>query len=50
MSAFSLAELKRAAGVAALVGTPLALMVRHDGELPVALTHAQFKLAIHDVV
>jgi hypothetical protein len=32
------------------VGTPLALMVRHNGQLPVPLTHAQFKLAIHDVV
>jgi hypothetical protein len=31
------------------VGTPLALMVRHDGPSPVALTHAQFKLAIHEV-
>jgi hypothetical protein len=31
------------------VGTPLALMVRHNGPSPVALTHAQFKLAIHDV-
>jgi hypothetical protein len=31
------------------VGTPLALMVRHNGPSPVALTHAQFKLAIHEV-
>jgi hypothetical protein len=31
------------------VGTPLALLVRHNGPSPVALTHAQFKLAIHEV-
>jgi hypothetical protein len=24
-------------------------MVRHNGSSPIALTHAQFKLAIHDV-
>lgn len=30
-------------------GTPVALMVRHNGLTPVALTHAQFKLAISDV-
>ena len=30
-------------------GTPVALMVRHNGYAPAALTHAQFKLAIYDV-
>ena len=39
----------KAYGIFVHVGTPLALMVRHNGSSPVALTHAQFKLAIHDV-
>ncbi len=30
-------------------GTPVALAVRYNGFSPVALTHAQFKLAIYDV-
>jgi hypothetical protein len=39
----------KAWGIFVRVGTPLALMVRHDGPSSVALTHAQFKLAIHEV-
>jgi hypothetical protein len=31
------------------VGTPIALMVRHNGASPVVLAHAQFKLASYDV-
>jgi hypothetical protein len=39
----------KAWGIFVRVGTPVALLVRHNGLLPVALTHAQFKLAISDV-
>jgi hypothetical protein len=39
----------KAWGIFVHVGTPLALMVRHNAPSPVALTHAQFKLAIHEV-
>ncbi len=39
----------KAWGIFVHVGTPLALMVRHNGPSPVALTHAQFKLAIYEV-
>ena len=39
----------KAWGIFVHVGTPIALMVRHNGPSPVALTHAQFKLAIHEV-
>jgi hypothetical protein len=39
----------KAWGLFVHVGTPLALMVRHNAPSLVALTHAQFKLAIHEV-
>ena len=39
----------KAFGIFVHVGTPLALMVRHNAPSPVVLTHAQFKLAIHEV-
>jgi hypothetical protein len=39
----------KAYGIFVHVGTPLARMVRHNAPSPVALTHAQFKLAIHEV-
>lgn len=31
-------------------GTPLGFLVRHNASVPVSITHAQFKLAIHPVV
>jgi hypothetical protein len=36
----------KAWGIFVQVGTPIALMVRHNGSSPVVLAHAQFKLAI----
>jgi hypothetical protein len=39
----------KAWGMFVHLGTPIALLVRHNGSSPVALTHAQFKLAIFDV-
>ena len=39
----------KAWGIFVQVGTPIALMVRHNGASPVVLAHAQFKLAIYDV-
>ena len=39
----------KAWGMFVQTGTPVAVMVRHNGPSPVALTHAQFKLAIHEV-
>jgi hypothetical protein len=39
----------KAWGIFVHVGTPIALMVRHNGPSPVALTHAQLKLAIYEV-
>jgi hypothetical protein len=38
----------KAWGIFVQVGTPIALMVRHNSASPVVLAHAQFKLAIHD--
>jgi hypothetical protein len=36
-------------GIFVRVDTPIGLMVRHNGASPIALTHAQLKLAIQDV-